>query len=307
MRKVSLCVLLLVALVSFSFSGAFKDLGNGARAISLGLSYVAISDNPYAVFYNPAGIGQFKMLSLASTYSKLYPFVQDENLYYLTFGAVLPVFSVFDFGAGVSFFKTGMWSENQFIFSIAREFKYIKGLSLGGSVKILRWSSVAPPGEGTYSYFNFTFDAGAIFVWKNFVNGSDLRFGLSLRNITQPSIAVNKSKDAKLPMEIAGGLVYVSNSFHYLVGVGVVKSGDQFRVDAGFEISAFSSEFLKNNFEFVLRGSGGMNVSDVKRQSSINPGFGLRYWKFKIDYAYVHHFDLADAGGDHKFSIEFNF
>ncbi len=306
MRKFVLCIVLFLVLVEFSVAGAFKDLGNGARAISLGLPYIAISDNPYAVFYNPAGIGQLKRVSIASTYSRLYPFVQDDNLSYLTLGVVLPFFSIFDFGFGASFFKTGMWSENQFIFSVAREFKYIKGLSLGGGVKFLRWSSVAPVGESAYSYFSFTFDAGLIFNWRNFVNGSDLKFGLSVKNITQPSIAVNKSRDAKLPMEIAGGLVYVSNSFHYLVGVGVLKSGDDLKVDAGFEILAFSSEFLQSDFEFFLRASGGTNVKGGK-QGSLNPGFGLRYWKFKIDYAYVYDFEIADAGGSHKFSIEFNF
>ncbi len=306
MRRFLPVVVLIVFSVNLSYSGAFKDLGNGARAISLGLSYIAISDNPYAIFYNPAGIGQLKRLSFASTYSRLYPFVQDENLYYLTSCAVLPFFSILDFGAGFSFFKTGMWSENQFVFSVAREFKYIKGLSLGGSIKFLRWSSVAPEGESAYSYFNFTFDAGAVFVWKNFVNGSDLRFGISVKNITQPSVAMNKSSDAKLSLEIAGGLVYVSNSFNYLVGLGVLKSVDDVRVDAGFEILAFSSEFLKSNFEFSLRASGGLNISGVK-QSSLNPGFGLKYRKFKIDYVYVYQSELADAGGSHKFSIEFNF
>ncbi len=304
MRKFFLAMLFLIAF-NLSFAGAFKDLGNGARAISLGLSYTAISNNAYGVFYNPAGIGQLKSLSFGSTYSKLYPFVEDENLYYLAFGAVLPVFSVFDFGAGVTFFKTGMWSENQLVFSIAREFKYIKGLSLGGSVKFLRWSSVAPVGESAYSYFNFTFDAGAIFVWKNFINGSDLRFGVSARNITQPSIAVNKSKDAKLPLEISGGIVYVSNSFNYLFGVGVLKSDDDFKADIAFEIQAFSEKFLNSDFEFVLRGSAGTSLNGNK-QNSVNPGFGLRYWKFKIDYVYVYQFEIPEAGGSHKFSIEFN-
>ncbi len=304
MRKIFLVICFLVVF-DFGFAGAFKDLGNGARAFSLGLSYVAISNNAYGIFYNPAGIGQLKNLSFASTYSRLYPFVEDENLYYLTLGAVLPVFSIFDFGAGVTFFKTGMWSENQLIFSVAREFKYIKGLSLGGSVKFLRWSSVAPVGESAYSYFNFTFDAGAIFVWRNFINGADLRFGISARNITQPSVAVNKSKDAKLPLEIASGIVYVSNSFNYLFGIGVLKSDEDFKVDLGFEISAFSEKFLNNEFEFVLRGSAGTSLNGIK-QNNINPGFGLRYWKFKIDYVYIYQFEIPDAGGSHKFSIEFN-
>ncbi len=306
MKKIVLLIILVVVEFNIAFAGAFKDLGNGARAISLGSSYVAVSDNPYAIFYNPAGIGQVKRLNLATTYSRLYPFVQDENLYYLTFAGVLPIFSIFDFGFGISYFKTGMWSENQFIFSMAREFRFIRGLSIGGNLRFLRWSAIAPVGESGYSYFNFTFDAGAIFVWKDFVNGSNLRFGLAVKNLTQPSIAVNKSPDAKLPLEISGGVVYESNLYNYLVGLGASKSDNGLKIDVGVEILAFSSEFLKTNFEFVLRGSGGVIVEGGK-QSSLNPGFGVKYWKFKIDYVYVYQFEIPDAGGSHKFSIEFNF
>ncbi|MCS7228814.1 MAG: hypothetical protein RMJ81_00610 [Candidatus Kryptonium sp.] len=305
MKKIIFFTVFVILHLNFACSGAFKDLGNGARAVALGLTYVAIADNPYAMFYNPSGIGQIKRLSFASSYSRLYPFVQGENLYYLTFSGVLPVFSLFDFGVGVSYFKTGMWNENQFVFSIAREFKYIKGLSLGGNLKILRWSAVAPIGESGYSYFGFTFDAGAIFVWRDFINGSDFRFGLTARNITQPSIAVNKSRDAKLPLEIAGGVVYVSRTYNYQIGLGALRSGDELKVDVGFEIQAISAEFLRSNFEFVIRASGGTIINGGK-QSSLNPGFGIRYWKFRIDYVYVHQFEISDAGGSHKFSIEFN-
>lgn len=306
MRKIVLWTILVAVEFNIMFAGAFRDLGNGARAISLGLGYVAIADNPYAIFYNPAGIGQIKKFNLATTYSRLYPFVQDENLYYLTLAGVLPVFSIFDFGVGISYFKTGMWNENQLIFSMAREFKFIKGLSIGGSLKFLRWSAVAPIGESGYSYFNFTFDAGAVLVWKNFINGSDLRFGLAVKNVTQPSVAMNKSNDAKLPLEVSGGIAYVSNSYNYLVGLGISKLESDLKVDVGLEILAFSSEFWKDRFEFVLRGSGGTIVEGGK-QSSLNSGFGIRYWKFKIDYVYVYQFEIPDAGGSHKFSIEFNF
>lgn len=305
MRKFILSIVLISLHFDFAISGAFKDLGNGARAVSFGLAYVAVADNPYGMFYNPAGIGQIRKFSFASTYSRLYPFVQDENLYYVTLAGVLPIFSIFDFGAGVSYFKTGMWSENQLIFSVAREFKYIKGLSIGGNFKLLRWSAVAPVGESAYSYFGFTFDAGAIFVWNDFVNGSDLRFGLTARNITQPSIALNKSSDAKLPLEIAGGIVYESRTYNYQIGLGVLKSNYDLKIDAGFEIKAFSSEFLKSDFEFVIRASGGAIV-DGGKQASLNPGFGIKYWKFRIDYVYVHQFEIPDAGGSHKFSFEFN-
>ncbi len=304
MRRFIYVVFLGILSLNFSFSGAFKDLGQGARAVSLGLSYIAVADNPYAVFYNPAGIAQLRGFSFASTYSKLYPFVEGENLQYATLSSVIPLFSFFDFGAGVTYFKAGLWSENQFVLSFSG--RIFKALHFGGNVKFLRWSASPPPGESGYSYFGFTFDAGMILNLNDFIKGSDIKFGFSVKNITQPSISVNKSDDAKLPIEITGAAVYVSKNYNYLVGFGFSRSGNDFRVEAGLEILTFASDFLGKKFELLLRSSGGFNVKGAS-QGSLNPGIGLRYWKLRIDYAYVYQFEIPDAGASHKFSVEFNF
>ncbi|CUS81631.1 hypothetical protein JGI16_10393 [Candidatus Kryptonium thompsonii] len=46
MKKIAFLTVVIVFGFNFGFAGAFKDLGNGARAVSLGLSYVAIANNP---------------------------------------------------------------------------------------------------------------------------------------------------------------------------------------------------------------------------------------------------------------------
>ncbi|CUU05925.1 hypothetical protein JGI1_01366 [Candidatus Thermokryptus mobilis] len=304
MRRFIFVAFLGILSLNLSFSGAFKDLGHGARAVSLGIPYIAVADNPYAIFYNPAGIAQLRGFGFASTYSRLYPFVEGENLQYVTLSSVIPVFSFFDFGAGITYFKAGLWSENQFVLSFSG--KILKSFYWGGDVKFLRWSASAPPGESGYSYFGFTFDAGVILNLSDFIKGSDIRFGFSVKNITRPSISVNKSDDAKLPIEFAGAIVYVSRNYNYLVGLGFSRSENNFKVEAGLEILAFTSNFFDKKFELLLRSSGGFDVKGTS-QGSLNPGIGLRYWKFSIDYAYVYQFEIPDAGASHKFSIEFNF
>jgi len=102
MRRFIFVAFLGILSLNLSFSGAFKDLGHGARAVSLGIPYIAVADNPYAIFYNPAGIAQLRGFGFASTYSRLYPFVEGENLQYVTLSSVIPVFSFFDFGAGIT-------------------------------------------------------------------------------------------------------------------------------------------------------------------------------------------------------------
>ena len=44
-----------------------QNVGAGARSAALGNSFVAVADNPDAVFANPAGLNQIKQRELAYT------------------------------------------------------------------------------------------------------------------------------------------------------------------------------------------------------------------------------------------------
>jgi len=51
---------------------AFEDLGIGARAVGMGSSFVAISNDASAMYYNPAGLTQLTRPELLTAGSKLY-------------------------------------------------------------------------------------------------------------------------------------------------------------------------------------------------------------------------------------------
>ncbi len=50
-----------------SAAGAVLEIGVGARAIAMGGSFVAIADDPSALYWNPAGIVNIKSISLQAT------------------------------------------------------------------------------------------------------------------------------------------------------------------------------------------------------------------------------------------------
>jgi hypothetical protein len=63
-------VLVRVALVSIVCHGTalpgFENNGRGTRPIALANAYVAIADDPWAAYYNPAGLARVKSLSLST-------------------------------------------------------------------------------------------------------------------------------------------------------------------------------------------------------------------------------------------------
>lgn len=288
------------------FAGGFDDLGNSARVVSMGGANIALADAPYSIFYNPAGINKITNLSLSTTYSNLYPGITDDNLNYFSLSAVVPWEIIGEFGVGGTFLNSKLWKENTFIFSYARE--VYDGIALGGSLKLLRWSAEAAPGESALSYFGFTFDAGAHYTFSNLIDNSDLRVGVSILNITQPSTAQNESEDAKLPMSIGAGLAYISNMHNYIIALDVVRFDASTKIKAGAEFLGLRHEVFGLNTAFLVRiGYDGILGSDDFSQRGINGGFGLNINDLKIDYAYVYPLVLQNVGGSHKISLNYNF
>lgn len=299
-------IFLILIIVSSVKAGGFDDLGNSARVFSLGGAYTAVADAPYSIFYNPAGIYRLNKFSVSTTYSNLYPGIQDDNLNYFSLSAIIPLGIVGEFGVGGTFLNTNLWQENMVYGTYAREL--FKSFAVGGTAKLLRWSAGAAPGEAALSYLGFTFDAGFHYTLNDIFNGSDLRIGLAAQNITQPSIASNGNSDAKLPMILAAGLAYVSISYNYLVALDFVKEGDAYYIKTGAEFLGLRQQVLGLNTGFLVRAGYNGTVNDTPfSRSGINGGFGLEVENLIIDYAYVYPLELTEVGGSHKVSLSYNF
>lgn len=290
----------------FLKAGGFDDLGNSARAVSLGGAFTSIADASYSIFYNPAGLYRLKNISASTTYSNLYPGIQDDNINYFTLSGVLPAGILGNFGIGGTFLNTGLWRENTFIAGYSREI--YKSFAVGGSVKLLRWSADPAPGEDALSYLGFTFDAGIHYTLHDIFSGSDIRFGMSARNITQPSIADNGSSDAKLPLILAAGFTFVSSTYGYLIAAEIVKEDEDFSIKTGAEFLGYKEELFGLTTGFLIRaGYNGIISESVYAQSGVNGGFGLMVEQLTIDYAYVFPLELTNVGGSHKISLSYNF
>jgi hypothetical protein len=290
-------------------AGGFSKLPVSARAVTMGGSLVSFSDDPNVLFYNPAGIASLHFVSVSTSYTQLFPGIVDDRLSYISGSAVANLGFAGNLGVGVRSFSSDAWKEQMLVGTYAQQL--FDFLSIGGSAKMLHWSTPAPAGllavpEDGMSAITFSFDAGAQSMVRDIVQGNDVLFGISFSDITRPTIAKNGSGDGKLDLTMAAGATYISRIYDYALTLHYTVAGETRRLGVGGEFVAMKSSLLDQPIELMVRvGGGGLQAS--KKQADINGGFGLRVAGFVLDYAYTYQTELLNIDGTHHLTLRYSF
>ncbi len=310
MTKSLLAYSVFLLLSTAAFGQAFLDRGYHPKATALGRAVAASTNDASYLFYNPASIGFVSSAQVFSSYTNLYPEITDGNLNVVNAGGSYALGDAGVVGAAVSQFAPKFWNEQIFIGSFASTM-LSTDLSLGASLKLLRWSADAPQGdnavpEPALSYTGFTIDAGAIYRIQNIVQENDLQVGASILNLTQPSVAANGSSDAQLPMEIHLAGELSSRKYLYtILGGAVVRSGE-LKMLFGYEINALSVSVAGIESKFLIRAGGG-RVMKKDSQGEYNAGFGLGVERFTVDFSYSYQAFITHVGGITSIALGYEF
>ena len=71
----------------------FDDTGAGARAVGMGGAFTALADDPFGIYYNPAGLGFIRQSQIGADYGKLFVGMDDNSDLNTSFvSAVFPIF-----------------------------------------------------------------------------------------------------------------------------------------------------------------------------------------------------------------------
>jgi hypothetical protein len=250
---------------------AFLKMGQSVRAASLGGSFVALADDPSAIFYNPSG--------LLLTTSRQMSFTQTNWLVgssYSTICFANPVdensafgigFSRVDFGSIQETTATARTGTGQFFSpgSLLVAIAFAKNTPrafIGGNIKLFRQNI------SSYQEDGIGFDLGLLSITPI----ENLRLGASLLNL-------GWSGDKALPQTFLLGLEYETAR-------GITLLGD-------FSLQRDSDPLLHLGAELnpspVLTLRGGMSGSNFSL------GIGFKVKKFNLDYAYVPNADLGDT------------
>ena len=286
--------------------GAFKDMGWGARPVSMGGAYTAVSDDANAVIYNPAGMVQIANVDSTFMYAKLFAGLDevDMGLNYLAFAAPMGPYGTVGC-SWASFVSKGEYQEDAFIASYAR---WLNSFLAGGiSIKYLGHKYTLdgrsvndPVFAGGDSKYAVTADIGLF--GGAAVRGlpNPVMAGLSIKNLTQPDIGL-KSED-KVPMEATAGASYeikpglkVAGDLSYRLQEWG-KSSDKMNVRLGGEM------WLMNRMLGIRAGG---NFSDI----CLGLGFSypMNTVELQFDYGFVYPMQVSQTQGTHRLSLSLRY
>jgi hypothetical protein len=273
-----LLVLGYLCLAPTSSRAGFEDVAVGARPLALGGSFVAIADDPNAIYWNPAGLTRMEGLQLMGT--RAWPFrVPDLHIDYLAIKA--PDFGPIALGFGwLNTSLKDILSENTLILSLAHD--GIGPLSAGINLKYFRLDA---PG---YERYNDPAYDGAVSTWGLDVGAlmhirRNFTLGLSARNLNEPEISLlsTTTDPDVISRRIHLGAAYLFRDTVVLTVDMTSKTGNlsNSEVHAGGEIWFFKA--------YAVR------VGTSQNRQSVGAGVRADHWK--VDFALVNHQQLDNS------------
>jgi hypothetical protein len=240
---------------------AYSQYNPGAKQISLSNSDVALSNDVFCLFNNPAGLSQMNWREVGVYYSPA-PFglVELAN----GFVAYHEPTSIGSFAVGGMSYGFDLYRESKF--SLAYSYNYLNKFFSGITIKY-QTVSIQNYGNDGELFFNI---GGLAYVSDIF------RLGFSIQNINRASFG---EEDDQIPMVISTGLSY--DVVDELTINFAVEKDIKYKATFQFGINYDIIEYLS------------LRTGFSNEPSKYSAGIGINYSMFSLDYAMYTHNDLG--------------
>jgi len=268
---------------------AFLKLGVGARAMGLGSAYVALADDPTAIYWNAAGLASLTGTQVTAMHNE---WIQDFRQEFAAVGTRLGPGS---FGASFSGFYsseferrdetgtlTGHFGFNDLALSGGYGVHIVKGLGAGVALRYVREMIDQETADALLA------DVGAQYRLKE----SGVTFGAAVQNLGSSAKFISESFPMPRTMRLGAAFTH---DLHALQGRGTLtaeyrKARDD---DGHFHIGG---EYVYRD-HLALRAGGKFGYDD----EHVSFGLGLMKDWFRLDYALAPF--TSDLGTTHFFSV----
>jgi len=253
-------LLIPVKIICFSIA-VFAQYNPGARQISLANSDVALANDVFTLFNNPAGLSQINWREIGVYYSPA-PFGLSElaNGY----AAYLEPFSFGSVAIGGSTYGFELYRETKVAAGYSYRYKNI--FLIGASLNYQTFSIKNYGSTGSF-YLN----AGALAYITN-----DLRWGFNITNLNRATIG---NEDDQIPMILSIGLSY--NLIRNFSLNFSVEKDIRYNPSVQFGIEYDIIEYLS------------LRMGTSNEPSRFAAGIGINYSLFNLDYSFFTHPDLG--------------
>ncbi len=298
-------------------SAAFLKIGVGARAVSMAGAFTALADDPYAAYWNPAGLASGYGRAAVFTHNEYFEGLAQEYAGYMLPGENIGFlrntrFSDGALGLGLNYFHTpkdlerrsglneadmlnpvspveGKFKAYDLALGAAYGFNYSRDLRLGAGLKFIRQSI------DTYSGNTAALDVGALydFQWLD----RQFTAGFAAQNIG-PGVKFEE-KRFDLPLTFKAGLGHRIYDRGTLLGLDVSKPIDNYpSIALGAEQPFSDRLFLRAGYRYRQHGN------ELGAFSGLAAGVGFIYERFSFDYAFS---PFGDLGAAHRLSLAYRF
>ena len=274
--------------------------GVGARAMGLGRAYVAVANDPTAMFWNPAGLELAPRAAFTLFHNQVF-----EGTIYDFAGFIYPTLTYGTVGLGFARLGTSditetninnvptgtlTYAEDEFYVSYAKNLPF---QLLGGATFKIRRQSLGG-GEFDQNTTGLGIDLGLMYrpEWESGIF-QNVGFGLSFRNLVSPVLKLG-SKNESEPYILTFGVVK---------GLEINESA-KLNVVLDFHKSGKESGSLLAGTEYVFSDLGAVRLG----LDNLNLAFGagINYSLVHIDYSFGSNISDGPFPPTHRFSISFD-
>ncbi len=270
-------------------SGQFLKIGAGARAMAMGGAQVALANDAYALYWNPAGLSAIKRREAIFSYMF---HVQDMKLGYL--GVITP-HKKGVMGTSISYLthddilgydhaakSTGWFEAGDMAVDVSYGQKVGKRFSAGANIKFISEKI------DTNQDIGIGLDLGGMFWMNKYAS-----MGAVLKNVTLKGLKLDK-KGESLPTTLTIGIAcQIPEADLNLACDATIPSDNNAYLNAGVEYS----------YQRSLTARLGVRGGPVN-DSALTAGFGYSFGLFGIDYAIE---PFGDMGSSHHVSVQYRF
>ena len=306
-------------------NAAYTDLGAGARATGMGNAFVAIADDVYSVYYNPAGLPLLTQPELASAYTKHMIGLSDNSNLSTSFVGYAQPIKGGQLGTAALAWQQfslngGLYRDQAMYFSYGNKIMSDLGagnLFAGVNVKMLSRSfGNTPEAANAMDGLLATGRADPLLSGKRSVSALDLDLGflyrmydkysagLSLGHLNQPNVAFDPKDSDTLPLSLKLGV----NRRSLLYNVGVqyeTRRSPAAVADQRLTVA------MERWFPWLLVGNVGARAALTLGNRSftqISAGASYRNRQISVDYSFSLPLNsVTPTAGSHRVSFSLRF
>ena len=273
----------------------FLKIGIGAKAMGMGESHVAATDDLYASYWNPAGLARIQQPQLALMHNEWFAGINHQFI-----GFALPVGDIGIVGASANYLSFGelqgrdrdgnettIFRPYDLALIVSYANAVTSNLAFGANAKFLREQIADESGTG------IAFDFGGLYTFPEL----PLALGFNAQHVGPRVRFVEEAFG--LPFTFRFGAAYQPWSDAFMLTADVVRPSDNdITTGAGAAYTIANILQLRTGYKYKLGGN------DLGGTSGLTGGFGLTLRRFQIDYALV---PFGVLGLTHRFSLVANF